>query len=159
MKELMSIEFMLGLQIFADIALCLAIVFLIRAANREMKKKPRGISAKNFSEFSRLIEDSRRSTDDLFHALNEVKELVYVLNEKENRLKTLIKESDAMSEDRKSGDSSRGEKHEDVIKMARQGLTEKEISDTLNLTEGEICLILDLHRKKNENSYSHNTIQ
>lgn len=149
---------MLGLQIFADIALCLAIVFLIRTASREMKKKSQGISAKTFSEFSKLIEDSRRSTDDLFHALNEVKGVVYVLNEKENRLKTLIKESDAMLEDRKSGDSSCGEKYEDVIKMARQGLNEKEIADMLNLTEGEICLILDLHRKKNENSYSHNTI-
>ncbi|MEA3427953.1 MAG: hypothetical protein U9Q84_01765 [Thermodesulfobacteriota bacterium] len=155
---MMSIEFMLWLQIFADIALCLAIIFLIRAANREMKKRPRGISSKIFSEFSKLIEDSRRSTDDLFHALNEVKELVYVLNEKENRLKTLIKESHAISEHRKPGDSSRGEKHEDVIKMARQGLTEKEIADTLNLTEGEICLILDIHRKKNENSSLHNSI-
>jgi methylthioribose-1-phosphate isomerase len=154
----MSIEFMLWLQILADIALCLAIVFLIRAANREMKKRPGGIGAKNFSEFSKLIEHSRRSTDHLFHALNEVKELVYVLNEKENRLRTLIKESDAMSEDRKSEDSSRGEKYEDVIKMARQGLAEKEIADTLNLTEGEICLILDLHRKKNENSSFHNSI-
>ena len=65
----MSIEFMLGLQIFADIALCLAIVFLIRTASREIKKRPQGISAKTFSEFSKLIEDSRRSTDDLFHAL------------------------------------------------------------------------------------------
>ncbi len=154
----MSIEFMLGLQIFADIALCLAIVFFIRAANREMKKRPQGIGAKTFSEFSKLIEDSRRSTDHLFNALNEVKELVYVLNEKENQLKTLIKESDTMSEDRKQGDSSRSKKYEDVIKMARQGLTEKEIADTLNLTEGEICLILDLHRKKNENSSSHNSI-
>jgi methylthioribose-1-phosphate isomerase len=153
----MSIEFMLGLQILADIALCLAIVFLIRTASREMKKRPQGISAKTFSEFSKLIEDSRRSTDDLFNALNEVKGIVYVLNEKEKRLKTLIKESDDMLEDRKSGDSSRGEKYEDVIKMAGQGLNEKEIADMLNLTEGEICLILDLHRKKNENSYSHNT--
>ena len=154
----MSIEFMLGLQILADIALCLAIVFLLRTTSREMKKRPQEISAKTFSEFSKLIEDSKRSTDDLFHALNEVKGIVYVLNEKENRLKTLIKESDAMLEDRKSGDSSRGEKYEDVIKMAGQGLNEKEIADMLNLTEGEICLILDLHQKKNENSYSHNTI-
>lgn len=154
----MSIEFMLGLQIFADIALCLAIILLVRAVNREMKKRPKGIGAKTFSEFSKLIENSRRSTDHLFNALNEVKELVYVLNEKENQLKALIKESDAIPKDRKSGDSSCGEKYEDVIKMARQGLAEKEIADMLNLTEGEICLILDLHRKKNGNSYSHNSI-
>ncbi|MDI6687661.1 MAG: hypothetical protein QME06_05495 [Desulfobacterales bacterium] len=154
----MTIEFMLGLQILADIALCFAIVFIIRTANREIKKRPPGISAKNFSEFSKLIEDSRRSTDRLFHALNEVKEFVYVLNEKENQLRTLIKESDAISKDRKPGDSGRGEKYEDVIKMAGQGLAEKKIADMLNLSEGEICLILDIHRKKNENSSSHNSL-
>ncbi len=154
----MTIEFILGLQILADIALCLAIVFLVRASNRVIKKRPPEIGTKTFSEFSKLIEDSRRSTDHLFHALNEVKESVCVLNEKENRLRALRKESDAMSENRKSGDLSRGKKYEDVVKMARQGLAEKEIADTLNLTEGEICLILDLHRKKNENSSSHNSI-
>ncbi|RZB34933.1 MAG: hypothetical protein SRB1_00701 [Desulfobacteraceae bacterium Eth-SRB1] len=152
----MSIEFMLGLQILADVALCLAILLLIRAVNREIKKRHMGISAKTFSEFSKSIEDSRRSTDYLFNALNEVKQIVSALNEKENRLKTLIKESDTMSEDQKQGDSGHGEKYEDVIKMAGHGLAEKEIADTLNLTEGEICLILDLHRKKNENSYSCN---
>ena len=138
----MSIELMLGLQILADVALCLVIIFLIRAVNREMKKRPPEIGAETFSEFSKLIEDSRRSTDYLFQALNEIKEIAYDLSS---------------SEDRKSGDSSRGKKYEDVVKMTKQGLTEKEIADTLNLTEGEICLILDLHRKKNENSSTRNS--
>ena len=154
----MTIEFMLGLQIVADIALCLVIIFLIRAVNREKKKNHPKISAEGFSEFRKLIEDSRRSTDYLFQALNEVKEMGYALNEKERRLRTLIEKSDAGFEDQKPGDSSRGNKYEDVIKKAVQGLTEKEIADTLNLTEGEVSLILDLHRKKNENSHSHNSI-
>ncbi|MBW2600077.1 MAG: DUF2802 domain-containing protein [Deltaproteobacteria bacterium] len=153
----MTIEFMPGLQIIADIALCFAIIFLIRAANREIKKRPPGVDAETFSEFRKLIEDSRRSTDYLFQALNEVKEIGYALNEKEGRLRTPVKESDVRSEDRKQGDPGRGKKYEDVIKMAGQGLTEKEIADMSNLTEGEISLILDLHRKKNENSYSHNS--
>lgn len=154
----MTIEFMLGLQVIADIVLCLAVIFFIRTANREMKKRSPGVDAETFSEFRKLIEDSRRSTDYLFQALDEVKEIGYALNEKENRLKTLMEESDAGSEDRKSGDSSHGKKYEDVMKMAGQGMTEKEMADMLNLTEGEISLILDLHRKKNENSYSHNNI-
>lgn len=154
----MSIELMLGLQILADVALCLVIIFLIRAVNREMKKRPPEIGAETFSEFSKLIEDSRRSTDYLFQALNEIKEIAYALDEKEKLSRTLIKKSDSSSEDRKSGDSSRGKKYEDVVKMTKQGLTEKEIADTLNLTEGEICLILDLHRKKNENSAPRNSI-
>ena len=154
----MTIEFMLGLLIVADIALCLAIIFLIRAANREMKNRSPGVDAEAFSEFRKLIEDSRRSTDYLCQALSEVKEIGYALNEKEGRLRTLIEESDARFEDQKPGDSSRGKKYEDVIKMAGQGLTEKEIADMLNLTEGEISLILDLHRKKNENSATHSSI-
>ncbi|MBW2632006.1 MAG: hypothetical protein JRC90_09675 [Deltaproteobacteria bacterium] len=154
----MTIEFMLGLLIIADMALCLAIIFLIRMANREMKRRSPELDEKAFSEFRELIEDSRRSTDYLFRVLNEVKEIGYALSEKEDRLKTLTKESDARSEDRKSGDSSRGKKYEDVLKMSGQGLAEKEIADILNLTEGEICLILDLHRKKNEDSYSHNSV-
>ena len=147
----MTIEFMLGLQILADIALCLAIIFLIRVANREIKKRPPAIDTETFSEFKKLIEDSRGSTDYLFQALNEVKEIGYALDKKEKRLRALIKETDAESEDRKSGDSSRKKKYEDVIKMADQGLTEKEIADALNLAEGETSLILNLHREKNEN--------
>jgi len=155
----MTIEFMLGLLIIIDIVLCLAIIFLVRVANREMKKKFPEIDEKAFSEFRKLIEDSRCSTDYLFQALNEVKKIGYALDGKEGRLRTLIEESDAKFEDRKPGDSSRGEKYEDVIKMAGQGLTEKEIADTLNLTEGEISLILDLHRKKNENFAPYSSIQ
>ena len=139
----MTIELMLGLQILADVALCLIIIFLIRAVSREMKKRPPEIGAETFSEFSKLIEDSRRSTDHLFQALNEIKEIAYDLSS---------------SEDRKSGDPGRGKKYEDVVKMTKQGMTKKEIADTLNLTEGEICLILDLHLKKNENSAPCNSI-
>lgn len=154
----MTVEIMLGLLIIADIGLCLAVIFLIRMANREMKKRPPELEEKAFSEFRELIEDSRRSTDSLFQALNEVKEIGYALNEKGDRLKTFTKESNAGSEDRKSGHSNRGKKYEDAIKMSGQGLAEKEIADILNLTEGEISLILDLHRKKNEDSYSHNSV-
>jgi len=164
----MTIEFMLGFQILADIALCLAIIFLIWVANREIKKRPPALDAETFSEFRKLIEDSHRSTDYLFQALNEVKEIGHVLDEKEARLRALIKKTDAESEERKSenrnsgdrnsGDSTSKKKYEDVIKLAGQGLTEKEIADTLNLAEGETCLILNLHRKKNENSASGNSI-
>ena len=153
----MNLEFMLGFQILADLWLCVAIIFFIRVANREAKKRPPEIDTKAFSEFKKLIEDSRNSTDYLFQALNEVKEIGYVLDEKEKRLRALIKEIGIEPEDRKSGDSSRKKKYEEAIKMAGQGLTEKEIADTLNLAEGETSLILNLHRKKNENSASGNS--
>ncbi len=148
----MTVEFMAGLQILVDIALFLSIVFLIWAVSRERKKRPPGVDAETFSEFKKLIEDSRRSSDHLFQALHEVKEIAAALDEKERRLMTLAGEPGIGSKGRRSGTPGRGGKYEDVVKMAGQGLAEKEIADTLDLTEGEICLILDLHRKKNENS-------
>lgn len=148
----MTIEFILGLQILADITLCLVIIFLIRVVNREIKKRPSAIDPEAFSEFRKLIEDSRRSTDCLCQALNEMKEIEYVLNKKEKRLRTLIKETGIESDDQKSENLNRKKKYEDVIKMAGQGLSEKEIADTLNLAEGETNLILNLHQGKNENS-------
>jgi hypothetical protein len=148
----MTVEFMTGLQLLVDIALFLSIVFLIWAVQRERNRRPPGIDAETFSEFRMLIEDSRRSSDHLFRALHEVKAIASVLDEKERRLLALAGEPDTGPRGRGSESADRGGKYEDVVKMAGQGLAEKEIADTLNLTEGEICLILDLHRKKNENS-------
>jgi len=143
----MTIELMLGFQILADVVLCLAIIVLIRIVN----KSP-GANAETLAEFRKLIEDSRRSADYLFQTLNEgrksLKEIAYALDEKEKRLKTLIEEPDRDLKE----DLNRGKKYEEVVKMAGRGLTEKEIAHTLDLAEGEVCLILDLDRKKNENA-------
>ncbi|MBW2673295.1 MAG: hypothetical protein JRD89_07785 [Deltaproteobacteria bacterium] len=147
----MTVEFMAGFQILVDIALFLSIVFLIWAVSRERKRRPPEVDAQAFSEFKKLIEDSRNSSDHLFQALGEVKKIAEDLDEKERRLMTLAGEPNTGSKGRKTESATRGEKYEDVVKMAGQGLAEKEIADTLNLTEGEISLILNLHRKKNEN--------
>jgi hypothetical protein len=152
----MAIDLLPGFQIFADLVLFFAIIFLIRIVNKEIKKKPFGIDADSLAEFKKLIEESRNSADYLFQTLNDgrksLKETAYVLDEKEKRLKFLIEESDSRLEEMRPGCSNRGERYEEVIKLAEQGLTEKEMAHVLNLTEGEICLILDLDRKKNENT-------
>jgi len=155
----MTIEFMLGLLIVTDIVLVLALLFLIRMANREMKRKPPELDEKVFSEFRELIEASRRSTDHLLQALNKVEEVGHNLDEKEERLKALVEKSDLRLENQKPEVSSRGKKYDNVITMSGQGLAEKEIADILNLTEGEVSLILDLHRKKNEDSHSRNSVK
>ena len=148
----MTVEFMAMVQILADIALFLSIVFLVWAVRRERKKMPPGIDREAFSEFKKLIEESRRSSDHLIQTLGEVKKIASVLDEKERRLMALAEEADNAPGGRGSSGTPRAEKYEDVVKMAGQGLAEKEIADRLNLTEGEIGLILDLHRKQNETS-------
>lgn len=152
----MAIELLPAIQIFADLVLFFAIVFLVRTVNKEIKKRYFAIDADTLPEFKKLIEDSRHSADYLLQTLNEsrksLKEIAYTLDEKEKKLKILIEKSDNKFEEMKLGDSNRGERYEEVINLAEQGLSEKEIAHMLNLTEGEIRLILDLDRKKNENA-------
>ena len=151
---------MATIQILADIALLISILFLIWAVTRERNRRPAGADAETFVEFKKLVEESRRSSDHLFKALQDVKEAVSALDEKERRLRNMAGDEHGGKSGRTSGGPVRGGeslpggrgKYEDVVRMAGQGLTEKEIAETLHLTEGEICLILDLHRKKNENS-------
>lgn len=152
----MAIELLPAIQIFADLVLFFAIVFLVRTVNKEIKKRSFAIDADPLPEFKKLIEDSRHSADYLLQTLNEsrksLKEIAYALDEKEKKLKILIEKSDSKFEEMKLGDSNRGERYEEVINLAEQGLSEKEMAHMLNLTEGEIRLILDLDRKKNENA-------
>jgi DNA-binding NarL/FixJ family response regulator len=152
----MAIELLPALQILADLVLFFAIIFLIRIVNNETRKRSFAIDADRLLEFKKLIEDSRHSADYLLQTLSEsrksFKEIAYALDEKEKRLRFLIEESDSRFGEIRSGGSSRGERYEEVIKLAEQGLSEKEMANMSNLTEGEICLILDLDRKKNENA-------
>lgn len=150
----MTIEFMMGVQIFADIVLCLAIILLVRGVTRELRKRPPGMDQKTFSEFRELIDASRSSTDDLLRALNEVKQIGSALDGKNKVMSSPEKKRGLKPKDPAPKKLSRGEKYKAVIEMARQGLSDKEMADALTLTIGEIHLILDLHKKKNENSAS-----
>jgi septal ring factor EnvC (AmiA/AmiB activator) len=151
----MTVEVLPAVQIFADFVLFFAIIFLIRIVNQEIKKRSCGIDAELLPELKKLIEDSRNSADNLLQTLNEgrksLKETAYALDEKEKRLRSLLEESNNRIKELNSGDSDRREKYEEVRKLAKQGLGEKEIAQIFNLTEGEVCLILNLDRKKNEN--------
>ncbi|NIA11262.1 MAG: hypothetical protein GWP10_16450 [Nitrospiraceae bacterium] len=149
----MVIELLPALQIFTDLALLCAIIFLLRLVNKKINKESVGIDKKSLEEFKKLIKESRDSSDYLFHALNEgrksFKEIAYALDEKEKRLKFFLETADSKFKDI---ESDRGEKYKEVIRLAKQDLSEKEIAHVLHLTEGEICLILNLDRKRNENA-------
>lgn len=154
----MTIEFMLGAQIFADIVLCFAIIVFLRAVNREMKKRPPGMDKETFSEFRELIEASRCATDDLLRALNDIKHIDSALDDKMKRMHLPAKVHSLEREDPALKNLSRDKKYKAVIDMTRKGLNSNEIADSLALTAGEIRLILDLHQGKNENSVSDNNI-
>jgi ATP/maltotriose-dependent transcriptional regulator MalT len=89
-----------------------------------------------------------------------LKEIAYALDQKEGTLRTLLEESRIECERTRKHDSlNEGalveRKNEEVLSMAAQGFSKKEISQRLSMTEGEIELIIDLdrtkHRSHNEN--------
>jgi len=156
----MNLELMLGIQIVADVVLCIVIICLLVLVTREIKKRNSGVDPTALDEFKSLIEESRRSADYLLQTLDEgrrsFKEVAYTLDEKEKKLKLLTEDSHntqimSPQESVTNNNSSRWKKNEQVIAMAGRGFKEKDIAHALDLTEGEINLIVGLNRKKNEN--------
>ncbi len=141
-----------GLQVFVDLALLLSVLSLIYLFTRERDIKTHGIDAKTFSEFKTLIEDSRSSSDRLYETLSELKGIAAVLDKKEKRLMALAGQGETSLNSTGPGTSSREKRYIEVARLAGQGLAEKDIAEKLNLTQGEIGLILALHQEKNEYS-------
>jgi len=153
----MSIQFLFACLLITDLILCLAVIILVIIFNREIKKRPGSPDENAFIEFRKLLDESQTSTNHLLEVMNEsrkaLKEIAYVLNEKELQLRALVEESKNEYEKLKSSvgrsdADTLDKRYEDVIAMVRQGLTTKEISQKLELTVGEIDLIIDLDRTR-----------
>ena len=153
----MSTQLLLTCLLITDLILCLAIIILVLMFNREIKKRRSGPDENTFLEFRKLLDESQTSTNHLLEVMNEsrkaLKEIAYVLNEKEGQLRVLVEESKNEYEKLKSrvnhtDADTLDKRYEDVIAMVRQGLSTKEISQKLELTVGEIDLIVDLDRTK-----------
>jgi uncharacterized protein YoxC len=153
----MSTQLLLACLLIADVILCVAIVILIVMVNREVKKRRSGVDEKALQEFRNLLDESQSSTNHLLEVMNEsrkaLKEIAYVLGKKEGTLRSLIEESRIECE-KIQGNAPHTEsttldrKNEVVVAMITQGLSKKEISQRLDMTEGEIDLIIDLDRTR-----------
>lgn len=158
----MNIELLLGFQIIADIVLFCAIISLVIVVTRENKKRAKGLDQNTLNEFKKLIDESQNAAEFLLNAVDEgrksLRDLSYTLDQKEKRLKKLIDQSDVAADPTLSeclpvnGGRNSGNTYERVVTMARQGVPEKDIAESLGLPEGEISLILGLDRKKIENA-------
>jgi hypothetical protein len=153
----MSTQLLFACLLVADGILCIAIIVLIIIVNREVRKRKSGPDENSLLEFKRLLDESQTSTNHLLEVMDEsrksLKEIVYVLNEKELKLKALVEESKVEYEKLKAkGPRTDGDmidrRYEDVVTMVKEGLTKKEISQKLELPEGEIDLIIDLDRTR-----------
>ena len=148
----MTVESLLGLQIVADVVLCLAVMVLIRVIGREMKKKPLEECTRTMSEFRGVIEDARHAADRLIHALRDAEKAHPGPDAGKGAPATGAGGSGIVPDGGGPADPVPMTGHGDIVKMAQWGMSAEEIADTLDLSEGEVCLILDIHRKKNENS-------
>jgi ATP/maltotriose-dependent transcriptional regulator MalT len=149
----MSLNLLLSSLLFADVILCIAIIILIVIVNREIKNRRGGPSENSLTEFRNLLAESQSSTNHLLEVMNDsrkaLKEIAYVLDEKEGKLRALVEESRIEYEKLVAAvphaDKDKLDKrYEEVIAMVKQGLSKKEICQKLELTEGEIDLIIDL---------------
>lgn len=149
----MSANLLLVCLLIADVILCLAIIILIIIVNREIKKRRGGPDEDCLTEFRNLLNESQVSTNHLLEVMNDsrkaLKEIAFILDEKEGKLRALVEESRIEYEklvavvthtDKDKLDN----RYEEVISMAKEGLAKKEICQKLELTEGEIDLIIEL---------------
>jgi ATP/maltotriose-dependent transcriptional regulator MalT len=155
----MSLNLLLVCLLVADVILCLAIIILIVIVNREIKKRRGGPDENSLMEFRNLLNESQVSTNHLLEVMNDsrkaLKEIAYVLDEKEGKLRALVEESRIEYEKLlaavpHTNKDKLDKRYEDVIAMVKQGLSKKEICQKLELTEGEIDLIIDLDRTRHK---------
>jgi ATP/maltotriose-dependent transcriptional regulator MalT len=149
----MSANLLLVGLLIADVILCLAIIILIVIVNREIKKRRGGPDENSLMEFRNLLNESQVATNHLLEVMNDsrkaLKEIAYILDEKEGKLRALVEESRIEYEKLVAAvthaDKDKLDKrYEGVIAMVKQGLSKKEICQKLELTEGEIDLIIEL---------------
>ncbi|MFA5183094.1 MAG: hypothetical protein WC405_17390 [Syntrophales bacterium] len=149
-------DMLIQMQIAADLVLLIALLFFFRFVSSAMKKKERGISEQALMEFKKLLEDSKRLSEEFVDAIDagrkSLRDILQVIDEKEKHLGGLIEKSESFSSpDKQRNDISHDQGYKKVLAMAAEGISAQKIADILDLTEGEIKLILNLHSQQRKN--------
>jgi hypothetical protein len=154
----MSQQVFFMIQILADIALLAVIVFFIYRIHDESRKRPAGVDPRMLAEFRKLLAESQNGSASLVQAMDEgkkaLREISRALDEKECRLKKMIEQSEVQlgkaAPNQHAGAFPGETGFAEAVRMARRGMSLKEISKHLGLPEGEVSLILDLDRRRSE---------
>ncbi len=151
----MNFQGLLIFQLIADIVLCIAVVVILYMMTRENRKNslPR-IDPAIVSEFRKALDESQNAASYLIKSMNDsrraLKEIAYALDEREDRLRSLLNQSEAAAQEKESAPAAN--RYEGVLNMLRQGMDAEEIVRLSGLTRGEIDLIIALDRKKAESA-------
>jgi seryl-tRNA synthetase len=146
-------------QIGIDALMCgLILYFLWRVGKKTAEPVVGGEQARQ--ELQSLIAESQKSAEQFLDALAEgrkaLKEIAYALDERESRLQTLCLRVEALTADAEpkadaDDASSASVNHEQVLRMAIDGASVPDIVRQTGLAEGEVRLIIDLARSRDEN--------
>jgi hypothetical protein len=147
-------------QIAIDLALFIAVVILLWRVNANIKNNDTGNHQKMISELKVIINQSQNTADRFLETLEKsrksLKEIALELDIKEERIKALLGKSQMKMEPLngkpmlQDANLSQG-KYAEVISMIKKGYSAEETASATGFPEGEIGLIVDLSRIKNEN--------
>ena len=144
------------MQIAADLVLLIALIFFFRFVCSSMKKKEPGLPEQSLAEFKQLLEDSKLLSEEFVDAIDSgrrsLKGILHAIDEKEKNMSSLIEKSELLtSNDGPRNDISRERGYQKVLDMAAADISDQKIADILDLTEGEVKLILNLHSRQRKN--------
>ncbi len=148
------------IQIGIDALICGLILYVLWRVGKKPQEPVAGDEQAR-QELQRLIAESQTSAQQFLEALAEgrkaLKEIAYALDERESRLRTLCLRAEALTagaepEASDSDDApSAPANQEQVLRMASAGTSVPDIVRQTGLAEGEVRLIIDLARSRDEN--------
>jgi hypothetical protein len=147
----------LFMQIALDLALFVAILFLLWRVNVNIKKTPHDSQQKMIAQLKSLITESQANADKFLQALEQsrlaLKEIALELELKEKRVKTILQKSQQEEEDLSTEAANKDyafsqSKYSEVVNMINKGYSEEETARVTGFTQAEIGLIVDLSRIK-----------
>jgi len=142
----------------------MGVLFLLIRFRKFFKPGSIEISEKTIQDFCQLLDESKEAAGKFLEELEKekdaLKDLALSIDEKERRLNDLINKSkpymDLLSSVNTGSDNAKKaiafsrDTYREVLSLAHKGLNIEQISQQLVLPEGEIDLILNLSRTKNE---------
>jgi hypothetical protein len=157
----MDIQNPIILQIAIDLALFVAVIILLWRVNANMKNSDTDKHQEMISELKVIIAQSQNTAHKFLETLEEsrknLKEIALELDVKEKRVKAILEKSQRELEPfngksiLKDANLSQG-KYAEVISMIKKGYSPEETASVTGFPEGEIGLIVELSRIKNENA-------
>jgi hypothetical protein len=154
----MNLQNPIFLQLFIDLALLVAVVFLLWRFNVNLKKPLLKSHLQMMEELKSIMVESQQASENFLQAMEKsrlaLKEVALELDLKEQRVKALLAKSDSSTHETgvKRSANVAQDKYDQVVQMIKKGYSEAQTAEATGFTEPEIGLIVDLYRVKNENA-------